>query len=147
MKETIRLFVFETNSSAVHSIAVAGELEPNKMPMKNGYIMINFGNYGDYDEGRTIFSQSEKLSYLATECYYLNHWDEDLSDFYTWRNISDAVCKYTGAKGICIVGDTEPELNYQAIPEYDLKFCNDWDEDSVINFIFNPNVGIKMSHD
>lgn len=139
--------ILETASSAVHALAVAGELEPNKMPMKDGYIVIDFGNYGDYNEGKTIFSQSEKLSYLATECYYLNHYDKDLSDFYVWNNISDAVCKYVGANGIRIVDYSEPELNHQAIPEYDLKFCNHWDEDSVISFIFNPNVGIKMSHD
>ena len=139
--------IFETASSAVHALAIAGGLSENKLPMEDGYVIAHFGDYGEYDMGITVFDQDSKLAYLATECYYLNHYDKDLSDFYVWNNISDAVCKYVGAKGIRIVGDTEPELDHQVIPEYELKFCNEWNEDSIIDFIFNPNIGIKMSHD
>ena len=149
MKKAIREDVFETNSSAVHSLVIAKEgLEPSNLPVdKDGYIVADFGNYGEYDMGYTTFSQEDKLAYLATECFYLNRWDKDLSDFYVWKNICEAVCKYAGVKGIKLKNKIEPELNHQEIPEYDLKFCNAWDEDSIINFIFNKYAGIEMSHD
>ena len=118
------------------------------MPVdKYGYIITDFGDFGDYNMGITIFDQATKLSYIATECYYLNHWDVQIEDSYIWKNICDAICEYTGASGIKILHKTEPSINHQAQPEYDLKFCDYWDDDSVINFIFNKYVGIKMSHD
>ena len=144
----LRKQVFETPSSAVHSLAISREgLEPCKLPMDGTYIVTDFGDYGAYDVGITAFDQETKLSYLATECYYLNHWDENIEEYYIWKNICDAICKYTGASGVNLLHETEPEINHQAIPEYDLKFCNAYDEDSIINFIFNRFVGVEMSHD
>lgn len=149
MKETMRKNVWETNSSAVHTLVICEDgLEPSNLPVDaDGYIVTDFGDFGDYDEGITTFDQATKLSYLATECYYLNHYDIHIEDSYVWGDIVDAVCKYTGAKGIKLLHQTEPSLNHQVIPEYDLKFCNCWVESSVINFVFNKWIGIEMSHD
>lgn len=149
MKRVIRYGVFESNSSAVHSLTISKDgLEISKLIMdKDGYILTDFGDFGDYDMGITSFDQAMKLSYIATECYYLNHWDDDIEDSYVWRNICDAICKYTGARGVRVLHKTEPSMNHQAVPEYDPKFCDPWDSESVINFIFNKYVGIKMSHD
>ena len=149
MKRVIRNNVFETNSSAVHSLCISKDgLEPSNLPVdEDGYILIDFGSFGEYDMGITTYDQAMKLSYLATECYYLNHWGIDIEESYCWKYICEAVCKYTGAKGIKVLGKVEPEINHQAQPEYDLKFCNEYDEDSVINFVFNKYIGIKMSHD
>lgn len=144
----LRKQVFETPSSAVHSLAISREgLEPCKLPMDGTYIVTDFGDFGAYDVGITAFDQATKLSYLATECYYLNHWDKNIEESYIWKNICDAICEYSGASGVELLHKTEPEINHQAIPEYDLKFCNAYDEDSIINFIFNRFVGIEMSHD
>ncbi len=149
MKKTIRNEVFETNSSAVHTLAIAkGGMEKSYLDIdKGGYIVTDFGDFGDYDVGITTFDQKVKLSYLATECYYLNHYGEDIEDFYAWQNICDAICEYTGALGVRLRHETEPSLDHQAVPEYDLKFCNEWDPDSINSFIFNKYVGINMSHD
>ena len=149
MKTTIRINVFETNSSAVHSLSISHNgLEPSNLPVdKDGYIVTDFGDFGDYDKGITAYDQVTKLSYLATECFYLNHWDKDLDDNWQWQHIHDAIQEYTGTKGVKILGKVEPSLNHQVQPEYEPKFCDPWDYDSVINFVFNKYVGIKMSHD
>lgn len=149
MRKIIRANVFETNSSAVHSLVIAKEgLEPSKLPVdEDGYIITDFGDFGDYDVGITTFDQAVKLSYLATECYYLNHYGTHIEDNYNWNNICDAICEYTGAKGVKLLHKTEPSLNHQEVPEYDFHFCNPWVPESVNNFIFNKYVGIEMSHD
>ena len=149
MKITIRNNVFETNSSAQHTLCISADgLEPSKLPVdEDGYIVIDFGYFPNYDEELTTFDQETKLSYIATECYYLNHWNENIEEHYIWNNVCDAVCSYSGAKGIRIRHQVDPELNHQEIPEYELKFCDAWRENSVNNFIFNKYVGIEMSHD
>lgn len=149
MRKTIRNNVFETNSSAVHSLAISPDgLEPSNLPVdEDGYIVTDFGNYGDYNVGITSYDQALKLSYLATECYYLNHYNEDIEDYYEWQHICEYVQKYANANGVRLLKKTTPELNHQVIPEYETKFCDPWDYDSVINFIFNKYAGIKMSHD
>lgn len=149
MKKVIRKNVWETNSSAVHSLCIdKSGLEPSKLPVDAaGYIITDFGNFGDYDMHITTFDQATKLSYLATECYYTNHYDYDIEESYQWKDICEAICEYTGAVGVKVLHKTEPEINHQEVPEYEPKFCDYWNEDSVINFIFNKYVGINMSHD
>ncbi len=149
MKRVIRSNIWETNSSAVHSLVIAKEgLEKSYLPIdKDGYIVTDFGDFGDYNVGIETFDQRVKLSYLLTELYYLNHWDVDLSDFYQYQCLEECLCAYTGAKGIRIMKKVEPSLNHQVIPEYEPKFCSCYDDDSIINFIFNKYAGINMSHD
>ena len=141
--------VFETNSSAVHSLTIRQDgMEKSYLPVDDeGYVVTDFGDFGDYDVGITTFDQRVKLSYLATECFYLNHFDEGIEESHRWQNVCDAICKYTGAKGVRVLHKTQPSLNHQVIPDYGLKFCSEYDEDSINNFIFNGYVGIKMSHD
>lgn len=145
----IRKKTFETNSSAIHSLAIAKEgLEPSYLDVdKDGYIITDFGDFGDYDMGFTTFDQRTKLSYLATECYYLNHYDENIEESYIWNHICDAICEYTGACGVRVLHKVGPSINHQAIPEYETKFCDPWNPDSVNNFLFNSFVGIEMTHD
>lgn len=150
MKKTIRSKCFETNSSSVHSLVVNGiGIKPSNLPIdSDGYIITDFGDFGDYDMGITAFDQATKLSYLATECYYINHYNENIEESYAWKYICEAICDYTGANGVKLLHKTEPAINHQEIPEYgDLKFCSYWDKDGVNNFIFNELIGIKMSHD
>lgn len=149
MKKVKRNYVWETASSAVHSLVIAKEgLEKSYLPIdEDGYIVTDFGDFGDYDVGIETFDQRVKLSYLLTELYYLNHWDEDLSDFYQYQCLEECLCEYTGAKGIRIMKKVEPSFNHQVIPEYETKFCSCYDDESIINFIFNKYAGINMSHD
>lgn len=127
MKRTIRLNVFETNSSSVHSMVIRRErpllpddkaywyedkyyreleddeevpFEPNTIPIsKKGTIWGDFGSFGRNYE---IFnSQEEKLSYLLTLCYYANDCDFDrFLESQHFDTLESAVCKYTGAKQI-----------------------------------------------
>ena len=141
--------IWETNSSAVHALAIdKSGLEPSKLPIdKDGYIITDFGNFGAYSLDKVCFDQETKLSYLATECYYLGRWDDQIEDNYTWKYIVEAICDYTGARGIRVLKNVQPEINHQEIPEYNLHFCNAYDEDSIVNFVFNKYVGINFTHD
>ncbi len=112
MKLQIRNQVFETNSSSVHSLVVSGNgLEPSELPQdKDGKILVDFGKFGkDY---HLYESQEEKLSYLITLCYYTcgGFEMEDVYEGSDFRCIEEAVCEYTGAAGIKIVGALNRKL-------------------------------------
>ena len=143
----VRNGMFETNSSAVHTLVVADSgLEPSHLPLdKDGYILADFGNF---DRDYHIYSsQEDKLSYLLTECYYLNGWHDDIRTTSYFMNIEDAICDYAGAKGIRILGNVEPYINHQEQPEYGFHFVNEWVEGSVINFVFNKYISIETNSD
>ena len=148
-KQAKRSNVWETNSSSVHTLTIhPSGIEPSNLPVDNdGYILTDFGDFGDYDLGYTAYDQATKLSYIATECYYL-YGSTRIEDYYVWKNdVCGAICKYTGAPGVRVLHKTEPSINHQEQPECDLHFCNCWDDDSIINFIFNKYAGINFSHD
>jgi len=150
-KQVIRYNVFETNSSSVHTLAIAKEgLEPSHLPTdKEGYILARYGSFGK--ERRYYDTQEEKLSYLVTCCYYLSHgWDkESLYENWTFREIQEAICEYTGAKGIRIVGDDEPEIDHQSQPDdgWDLNVVDGYDHEQVVSFVFNKYVSLKTDCD
>jgi len=80
--------------------------------------------------------------------YYLSGWEvEDIYDRWEFKEIQDAVCKYTGAKGIKIIGKEEPEIDHQSQPYDGIEIINTYDEDAVINFIFNKYVSLKTDCD
>ena len=135
MTKKIRSGVFETNSSSVHSLVFSKEgLEPSVLPVdKNDKIITDFGEFGR--EYCIYNTQAEKLSYLIT-C--LN---------YDFQTLEKYVCEYTGAAGIKILGETDPYIDHQSIPEYDIDIVNMYDKDSVINFIFNKNIALKTDSD
>lgn len=146
MKTIIRRNVFETNSSAVHSLVISDEgMEQSNLPMDDdGYVLVKFGSFGK-DE-RIFTSQEDKLSYLITQCYYLNHWDEDIYDNYHFRNVKEAICEYTGAKGIKIIGG-EPDIDHQEYPEYELNLVNEYNSSSIQSFVFNKYVALETRCD
>lgn len=145
----IREGVFETNSSSVHSLVYSnGGREPSVLPMdKEGKIVADFGEFGkDY----CIYdTQAEKLSYLLTCIYYVSGaFDvEGVYDDYYFRILEEYICEYTGAKGIKILGETEPYIDHQSIPDYGIDIVNIYDEDAVLNFIFNKNISLKTDCD
>jgi len=148
MKKQIRKNVFETNSSSVHSLVISnGGREPSEFKLnKNGEIEVDFGQFGK--DLHYYTSQYDKLSYLITCLYYLSGWEvEDIYDRWEFKEIQDAVCKYTGAKGIKIIGKEEPEIDHQSQPYDGIEIINTYDEDAVINFIFNKYVSLKTDCD
>lgn len=148
MKRVIRDCVFETNSSSIHSLYIKGKLGKNKLKMKNGYIMADFGEFGKED--KIYLSQNAKLSYLLTELYYINHYEcKNIEDMYQFRYIEEAIMDYdNNVLGIKIIGKKEPAIDHQSQPEYnESKFVNYWDKNSIQNFIFNNNIGIQTGCD
>lgn len=150
MKQVTRNYIWETASSAVHSLVVSEKgLQPSCLPVdKNMFILTDFGRFGK--SKRLYTTQESKLSYLMTQLYYLNHCNTDLSDFYVFQNIEDAVCKYAGAKGIYIINEIEPYINHQAIPEWDFELnlgVDPYDYDSIINFVFNKYISFRTDCD
>lgn len=148
MKRKIRKNVFETNSSSVHSLVISNdgrELSEFKLN-KHGEIEVDFGQFGK--DLRFYTSQYDKLSYLITCLYYLSGWEvEDIYDRYEFKEIQDAVCKYTGANRIKIIGKEEPEIDHQSQPYSGIEIIDVYDEEAVINFIFNKYVSLKTDCD
>ena len=147
----IRRNVFETNSSSTHSISFsANGREPSKFVLdKDGYLWCD---YGDWDGEYGYFNdQYEKLSYLLTLCYFasgMGTYCNDLRDFSDFKELEEAICEYTGAKGIKIRGAVEPTINHQTLPEYNwIDFINVWDHDAVINFVFNKDISLNIGRD
>ena len=66
-----------------------------------------------------------------------------------FRQIEDAVKEYIpGCQGIKIADfPDQPDIDHQSIPEYDIEIVNIYDEEELINFIFNENVYLKTTCD
>ena len=135
----IRMCVFETNSSAVHSLIIPIDLiEKSELEInEDGMIEVGFITS---DTEYPIFTQYDKLSYLITQLYYSTwNYDGTLGDNYEFGIIRDYVCEYTGAKGIKINYDQEPDINHQAQWVNGENRCVDiYDKDALISFIFGP---------
>ena len=149
MKRQIRKGVFESNSSSVHSITYSFEgRQENKLPInKDGYIEVDFGHFGK--EYEIYDSQYDKLSYLMTCLAYISSMNINnvIYEHDEFKNIEEAICNYTGAKGIKILGSVDPELDHQSIPYDGIEIINTYDEEEVVNFVFNKNIWLKTSCD
>ena len=148
MKKQIRSNVFETNSSSVHTLTISTEgREPSTFKLNNeGKIEVDFGSFTN--ECKIYSSQYDKLSYLITCLYYLAGYDVDnIYDNLKFSYLEDAICKYTGATGIKIINKNEPYIDHQSIPYYDIELVNVYDEEAVINFVFNKFISLKTDSD
>jgi len=151
-KRTIRYGTFETNSSSVHSLVISNEgMEPSELKIrkKDGKIRVLLRYWGKNEAHCT--SQLDKLSYICTRAwcanshYALDYVVDNDEENYVLRYIEEAICDYTGAKGIelYIPKGEEPGFDHQTAPEYsdDMNgFCNIWDEKSIQNFVFNKYI-------
>ena len=148
-RRNIRKGVFETNSSSVHSLVISSDgREPSEFELNEyGEIEIDFGDFGkDYN---IYSSQYEKLSYLITLAYYVSHGIgvDGVYNHWEFKKIRDAVCKYTGATGIKILYEIDPYIDHQSIPEYEIDIIDIWDEDQIIDFVFNKYISLKTTCD
>lgn len=144
----IRDNVFETNSSSVHAISISKDgLEPSKLYVdKNDKITVELGSFGCNGE---LTTQNEKLSYLMTCMYYIY---PDIPDknsrVYPYEGIKNVICKYANADDIILTNINDAYIDHQSVP-YDTGdlIINIYDEDSIINFIFNKYITVKMYKD
>lgn len=148
MKRQIRRNVFETNSSSVHSIAITPDgREPSNLPInEQGKIEVALGYFGKED--RLYTEQIDKLSYLMTCIYYMYCQDcVDMVEQREFQLIEKTLCKYSGAAGIEVVSVNNAYLDHQSIPYGSLEIINVWDEDEILNFVFNKNVMLRTGCD
>ena len=147
----IRRSLFETNSSSVHTLSISKVgLEPSKLKLnKDGNIEVEFAEFG---KDENIYdTQYEKLQYLLSFiAYYSGLYYGDASDLeelyerYDFREVRDAICEYAGANDIVIVGNKEAYIDHQSM--YDCAVSL-YDEDEIVNFVFNKYAALKTSCD
>lgn len=149
MKQQTRRHVFETNSSSVHSLVIdKSGLEPSVLPIdKNKYILTDFGNFG---KNYSIYNtQEDKLSYLVTLLYYATQCCiDEIEETYEFKMIEKYICQYTGASGVKVIGNEDPYIDHQSVPDYgNIGIVDIWDKDQVLGFIFNKYVSLQTDCD
>lgn len=113
---------------------------------KNNEIVVKLDTFECCGE---LTTQNEKLSYLMTCMYYIY---PDIPDknsrVYPYEGIKDIICKYANADDIILTNIDDACINHQSAP-YDTGdlIINIYDEDSIIDFIFNKYVTVKMYRD
>jgi hypothetical protein len=124
-------------------------LTKNKIPLdEHGFLISHFGNFGK--QSRDYQDPSDKLSYLMTNVAYMagvawdtGNWDERLETIYNhymFHEIANAICGYTGANGIKIVGPTEPEIDHQMHPYGSIEVLDSFQPYDIVNFVYNRNI-------
>ena len=142
----IRKDVFETNSSSVHTLQISNDgLEPSELKLnKDGNIEVEFGEFEkDY---RIYNTQYEKLQYLISFIAYNYGYYYDLDELYEnydFITVRDAVCEYTGANDIVIVGEAQPYIDHQSADDCVIRLY----KDEIINFVFNKFITLKTDRD
>ena len=151
MKCIIRSNTFETNSSSTHSLVYSKSgLRPSELRTNiHGEIEIRLGEFGK--EYTMHNDQYTKLQYLMTLAWYLCSGTlESFYDNWNYYTINKIVCKYADATKIKIVGDPEEDayIDHQSQPYYgDIEIVNVYDEDELINYIFNEDIYLKTDCD
>lgn len=140
--------VFETNSSSVHAISInKSGLEPSKLTKdKNNNIVVRLGFFSCDGE---LTTQNEKMSYLMTSMYYVCP-DITLENNrnYTYEIVKDTICTYANASDIVLTGVGDAYIDHQSLPRDDSDLIiNVYDEETIIDFIFNKYVTVKMYRD
>ena len=155
--ERIRKGTFETNSSSVHTLVMPRpekpKLESMQLVDENGVITVSCKEYGD---SGVVFGFYEKLQYLCTWIAVANGkgkygdsedftsddcWDLEKCVLDPIQEVEPAVLK------ICVTDVDCADFDHQTHPSNSDCVINMWDPDSVITFLFNDDIYIKMSRD
>lgn len=172
MKSKIRVGIFETNSSSVHSLVYLNQelSKPNLKELqidKDGVIKIPLSYFGkDY---RIYSSQKEKLSYIMTTFYCCLNEDitkfEDEDDWGVsyWIDIKKAIIDYINTscpdkhctnivpvlpKKTKSHYDWEVGFDHQTYPTYlDDCVANLYIPQKVVEFIFNKDIALETNCD
>ena len=160
MKKKVRNSVFETNSSSCHSVSVSENgRRPNEMTIdKNGAITVTIRDWDNYNGAWT---QSEKLSYLVSLLWARRGYDcseyniEDFCNCYQFRSIEEAICEYVpDCMGLKVKLDPTIDgpwglFNHQILNESSgvEDLVNIYDEEDIIDFIFNDYLHVKVWRD
>lgn len=154
-KLRIRNNLFETNSSSVHTLVVAnnGSVRFDKdVDFKDGVLTIRCGNFS---KEQTVCGQKRKLEYLGTLIYLYDKWNQGGKKLLKSNNpecpwlLNDLLCALQGQLPEVqkvIVADLDKASMDQSYVDYD-KVVNLTEDASVVSFIFNDNISIKIWYD
>ena len=151
MKRQIRRNTFETNSSSVHTLAFdKSGRKPSILPLNtNNEVVVYMREFGK--DFRYYTTQEEKLSYLITCCKYIARGfdNESIYDTYEFKKIRDVLIDYIpGCTGVEICGFYDDgAIDHQSQPYGDFEIINIYDDDQIIDFIFNDYVMLKTDCD
>ena len=134
--KSIRIGVFETNSSSSHSLTVSnGEIQKSTLSDQDGVIVGLLGDFGW--EIEHYESQSSKLSYLLTQIQY----DENLTSL-----AKAAIKEHTG---FALVVAGEGYVDHQSSDTLnELLYGSDEEiKQNMINFVFNSGYSFDTDND
>lgn len=162
MRKQIRLGVWETNSSSVHSFCFSKKgLEKCHMKIhEDGYVHITLDQYFGKDEAQ-FFNQKTKLKYIITWLYVYYDFDEaKIRDGYLLEDFNKAFGEYvTKHNGVLCRGvkvdkcKWEDSYDYFDHQQLSSGWCDDncivslWDSEACVEFIFNKYVGLETGCD
>lgn len=167
MKKQVRHSVFETNSSAVHTLSISKKgLQKCRLKVhEDGYVHISLDQEFGKDE-YIYMSQKDKLKYIITWIYsYYNFDFEAIEEGYIWSEFNEQFAKYVNnnksancsvvCKGIkvdsCKYEDAWSYWDHQIYSgdRWDCDKCvvNLWNPEKCVEFIFNKNVGLETGCD
>ncbi len=155
--ERKRKETFETNSSSVHTLVMPRpenpRLKDRQIVDKDGVITVPCKYYGD---SGIVSGLYEKLQYLCTwiavshgmgkygdsEDFTSNDcWALEKCVLYPIQEVDPSVLK------IKVTNVDRADFDHQMHPSNCECIVNLWDTDSVITFLFNDDIYIKMSRD
>lgn len=163
MRKQIRIGMFETNSSSVHSFCFSKKgLEKCHMKIhEDGYVHITLDQYFGKDEAR-FFNQKTKLKYIMTWLYASYDFDIEKIEYesYDLYNFNEAFGKYvTEHNGVLCRGVKVDECKWEGAYDYfdhqqlSSGWCDDncivslWNSKACVEFIFNKYVGLETGCD
>ena len=151
--EKIRRNVFETNSSSVHSIVLKHD-KPyvSELPVSNGTLTVNCKDYDGFGRTNTkiISTQMEKVQYLISWISASKYNDvNDVKNSWQFDTLLGAIQKIAqDVKDIEICDIESACFNHQNSPHNGNECIVDlYNEDAVMNFIFNDNIIVECYFD
>ena len=148
----IRINVFETNSSSTHSLVYSGVSESRLNLDTNGNLVVNLDDYADkfLKENRIYSSQEDKLAYVVKFCVYgggdYNYY-RDADESYDLQKLSDILHKHMIFNELIIKNNKEMLFDHQTNPSWNDTLINLWNDNEVLNFIFNDNIKLEVGID
>lgn len=143
MAKTLRVGVFETNSSSSHSISICGigQSTDSLHVSEDGVCRIYAGEFGWEEE--TFWDAASKASYCLTFC-------KSLSDTgHCEEMLRTVITKQTGCKAVEFCSNESKFYEWGYIDHQSHSVCKEafQDEESLRSFIFNPKSYLRTDND
>lgn len=151
MKTQVRVGVWETNSSSVHSLVISGKDQVSAAPIDT----VSGGEFGwGYDR---LIAPVDKLSYAITAIQYIDQDNEDdISKSHWFKWLQDIVEARTGSGFRLLINSEWNKYGYidhQSAPFDDFPLEDFWRSDEaefkekMSDFIFNSKWKLIIDND